>query len=235
MKTLTTLIACCFVLIATAQISSTEKQALIDFFNSTNGAEWNTPWDLNQPVSTWDGVEIKNNKVVGIEMGFNNLQGEIPASIGNLKYLETLKLFFNHIGGSLPVEITNLKNLITLDLTSNALSGTIPSEIGEMTQLEVLLLSSNNFTGTIPSEMGNLKNLSNLVVFDNHFFGEFPVAISQLDNLKELIVADNNFNFESLQTSVAVLHKKGVKIDFNELNQFNINTELATLVIDDEE
>lgn len=235
MKTLTTLFACLFAITISAQISSSEKQALIDIYNSTNGPEWNTSWDLNQPVSTWHGVTVKNNKVVELDLGFNNLEGEIPASIGNLEHLESLRLFFNNLGGSFPIEITQLKKLKTLDLTSNALSGTLPTEIGDLNQLEILLLSSNNFTGMLPSEIGNLKNLTNLVVFDNHFFGDFPYAVSQLNNLKEMIVAENNFNFESLQTSVAILNTKGTKIDFNELNHFNLNnTELATLVLDEE-
>lgn len=234
-KLFTIIFAFCFTFIATAQISSIEKQTLIDFFNSTNGNEWNTAWDLDQPESTWHGLTIKNNKVVEIELGFNNLQGEIPVSIGNLEHLESLRLFFNQIGGSIPVEISNLKNLKTLDLTSNALSGSLPAEIGNLNNLEVLLLSSNNLTGMLPSEISKLNKLNTLIVFDNHFYGDFPYAISELSNLKELIVANNNFNAVSLQTTLTILNKQGTKIDFNKLKNYNLNTEFATLVLDDEE
>src|SRR5690606_22906324 len=212
MKTLTTLFACCIALISTAQISTIEKQALIDFFNSTNGSEWFTPWELEQPETTWHGVTITDNKVVAIELGFNNLQGEIPATIGNLENLESLKLFFNQIGGTLPEEIGTLKNLKVLDLNSNNISGTIPVSIENLVNLENLLLSSNNLTGMLPSEIGNLSNLKTLVLFDNHFFGDFPFAVSELNNLDELIIANNNFNTESLQTSLASLTAKGTKI-----------------------
>lgn len=236
MKTLTTLFVCCFALISTAQISTIEKQALIDFFNSTNGSEWFTPWDLEKPESTWKGVTIKDSKVVAIELGFNNLQGEIPAAIGDLENLESLKLFFNQIGGTLPEEIGNLKNLKVLDLNSNNISGTIPASIESLVNLENLLLSSNNLTGVLPSEIGNLRNLKTLVLFDNHFFGDFPYAISKLNNLDELIIANNNFNSESMQTSLASLSAKGTRVDFGELKtNSNNNTEFATLVIDDED
>jgi len=233
MKTLTALFVCCFAFIATAQISSIEKHALIDFYNSTNGSEWFTSWDLEQPESTWKGVTIKDNKVVAIELGFNNLQGQIPASIGNLENLESLKLYFNQIGGTIPEEIVNLNNLKVLDLNSNVISGTIPSSIDKLKNLESLLLSSNNLTGVVPSEIGSLSNLNTLILFDNHFFGDFPFAISGLNNLNEVIIANNNFNTESLQISIAALSAKGVNVDFKELNA--PNTEFATLLLDDED
>lgn len=237
MKTLTAVIACCFAFISTSQISSTEKQALIDFYNSTKGNEWFTPWDFDQPESNWFGVTIKDNKVVAIDLGFNNLQGEIPASIENLENLESLKLYFNQIGGTLPNEIGNLKNLKVLDLNSNNIAGTIPVSFENLINLESLLLSSNNLSGTLPSEIGNLRSLKNLVLFDNHFYGDFPVAISELENLTELIIANNNFNTETLQTSLASLTAKGTLVDFNEPKKEGdlTKTEFATLVLDDED
>lgn len=234
MKALTALFALCVFFSTTAQISTTERQALEDFFHSTNGTEWNTEWDFNKPVETWHGVQITNNTVTGIELGFNNLRGEIPASIKNLENLETLKLFFNQIGGEIPNEIGALKKLKVLDLNSNLISGSIPSSIYGLDQLENLLLSSNNFTGVVPSEISQLKNLKTLVLFDNHFFGDFPVAISGLDNLEEIVIAENNFNSESLKTSLASLSKNGTKVDFDEFKKGTHNTEFAILVIEDE-
>lgn len=234
MKALSTLIALCFAFSATAQISQIEKQALIDFFYSTNGSQWNTVWDLEKPVTTWHGVEIKNNTVVGIEMGMNNLQGELPASIGSLKNLESLKLFFNQIGGSLPDELFELQNLKTLDLNNNFISGAISSAIANLKNLEELLLSSNNFTGMLPSEIGTLNQLNTLVVFDNHFFGDFPFAISNLENLNELVITKNDFNTESLQSSLAILRFKGTRIDYDDLFNLSSKTEFANLLIDDD-
>ncbi|WP_339611784.1 Two component regulator three Y domain protein [uncultured Planktosalinus sp.] len=235
MKALTALFVLCLFFTTTAQISTTERQALEDFFHSTNGPEWNTEWDLTKPVDTWYGVQIKNNTVTGLELGFNNLQGEIPASIKNLENLESIKLFFNQIGGELPNEIGLLKNLKVLDLNSNLISGNIPASVFELDQLETLLLSSNNFTGVVSSDIAQLKNLKNLVLFDNHFFGDFPLAISNLNNLEELVLAENNFNSESLKTSLAALTKQGTKIDFDEFNKGVQNTEFAILEIEDEE
>ncbi|KIA95042.1 hypothetical protein OA93_19035, partial [Flavobacterium sp. KMS] len=39
-------------------ISSSEKDALLALYNSTNGANWKNKqgWDFNKPVTSWDGV-----------------------------------------------------------------------------------------------------------------------------------------------------------------------------------
>lgn len=235
MKALIASIALCITFSATSQISSSEKQALLDLYHSTNGAKWSTSWDLEKPEENWFGVEIKNNTVVSIDLGFNNLKGEIPQSIGNLKNLQSLKLFFNQINGSLPAEIGYLENLKVLDLNSNAISGNIPSEIGNLVHLKELLLSSNNFTGTLPSAIGNLEQLETLVLFDNHLYGDFPIAIASMKNLNELIIASNNFNSESLQTSFAALSLNGTIVDFDENKSIHSNnSEFAILVMDED-
>ena len=80
---------------ALAEVSSTQKQALIDLYNATNGAEWSNTWDLNADVSTWHGVKVENSNVVGLNLSMNNLNGQLPESIGNLDTLVSLELFFN--------------------------------------------------------------------------------------------------------------------------------------------
>lgn len=56
-----------------AEISSTEKNALIKLYKATKGSQWTNKWDLKSPTTTWYGVEIKNDKVVGIKLANNNL------------------------------------------------------------------------------------------------------------------------------------------------------------------
>ncbi|QSW90416.1 hypothetical protein J0383_06295 [Flavobacterium endoglycinae] len=58
----------------------------------------------------------------------NNLQGNIPNLIGNLKKLEVFSFSSNQFSGSIPETICKLKNLKDLELSKNNLSGTIPSE-----------------------------------------------------------------------------------------------------------
>ena len=89
MKTLKLLAICFFVTAYSfANISSTEKDALIALYNATKGTEWNATWDLNAPIDTWYGIKIEDNKIIEISLPFNNLQGELPEEIGNLMHLK---------------------------------------------------------------------------------------------------------------------------------------------------
>ncbi len=72
---------------------------------STDGANWNTTWNLNENVNTWFGITVENNMVTEINLSMKNLSGEIPATIGNLQSLETINLGFNKINGVIPNEI----------------------------------------------------------------------------------------------------------------------------------
>ena len=87
-----------------AAVPEAEKQALIAFYNSTNGSEWTNKWNLESDVSKWHGVKVINNHVAEINLFRNNLSGTIPASIGNLKSLTSLNLAFNSLTGELPKE-----------------------------------------------------------------------------------------------------------------------------------
>jgi len=67
-----------------AEISSTEKNALIKFNKATKGSQWTNKWDLKASPTTWYGVEIQNDKVISIKLVNNNLNGELPKELGDL-------------------------------------------------------------------------------------------------------------------------------------------------------
>ena len=147
MKTLQLLIVCCFVtLFSFANVSNSEKEALISLYNATQGDQWNNSWDLNSAIDTWYGITIVDEKVVEINLSFNNLQGTLPNDIGNLVYLQKMNLGFNKLSGTLPASIGNLKALASLELFMNKFEGDIPKEVGNLNQLEILKLYSNGFT-----------------------------------------------------------------------------------------
>ena len=93
-----------------AEVSNSEKEALVALYNSTNGASWNTTWDLEAPINTWHGVTVQDSKVVGLNLSFNNLKGQLPTEIGNLIHLKSINLGFNKINGTLPESISKLKD-----------------------------------------------------------------------------------------------------------------------------
>ncbi|WP_432410907.1 leucine-rich repeat domain-containing protein [Rasiella sp. SM2506] len=207
-RLLLTSVLALFCVIVTAQVTPKEKQALLDFYIETQGDQWVQSWDINTPVSEWQGITVENDKVTGISLLFNNVAGELPASIGDLVHLKTLELSFNKIQGALPETLGNLKNLEVLAFNGNALTGVIPGSLGNLTNLKQLHLSSNKLTGNVPTAINNLTELEVFNVFDNNLAGSLPVQLANNSNLKELMIAENNFtNIEMF--SIVLLSNSG--------------------------
>jgi Leucine-rich repeat (LRR) protein len=92
---------------------------------------------------------------------------EITPSTFQNTTLMTLDLSNRDLDGAIPAEIGNLKNLIHLDLSDNRMTG-LPAEIGKLQKLETLDLSNNQLTG-LPLELGNLSNLQTLDLRGNPY------------------------------------------------------------------
>lgn len=215
-----------------AQISLSEKQALQDLYVSTNGEQWNKSWDLNQPVDQWNGITIKNDKVIGISLMFNNMEGELPISLSNLKDLEVLELSFNKLEGKLPSELGSLKKLKILAFNGNNLTGNIPSNIGDLTVLTQLHLSSNQLTGQIPESIVKLEYLEILNVFDNDLSGNIPTQLANSRNLKQLMVAENNLK-SSVEFSQTLL-SNGASLDLNTPYVVPVTKDVIAIETEDE-
>ena len=246
-----------------AQVNKQDSLALVALYDSTDGANWtdNSNW-LSGPVSTWFGVTVKNNRVTKLILRQNNLEGAIPAEIGDLVYLLQLNLSENQIAGLIPPEIGILTNLTLLNLGNNQLSDTIPSEIGNLMNLTECYLYGNQLSGAIPPEIGNLINLINLnlsfnqlsstippelgnlynvqlITFGyNQLLGIIPPELGNLKNLTELYLQNNQFS-DSVPIEISSLtNLKKFYLGNNRLNDLPdlsiINT-LTDLVIRDNE
>ena len=92
------------------------------------------------------------------------LQGQLPASLGQLPALQTLNLGSNAFSGPLPSSWgsnSGLQNLSFLDLSKNGLSGALPSQwgaAGQFPALSQLSLDSNNFSGQLPPSWATAGN-----------------------------------------------------------------------------
>jgi len=190
-------------------IPSTERQALVALYNSTGGASWTTRtnWrngsdtDFNTVGTecTWYGVTCTADAVTSIVFVYNNLAGTVPAEIGQLSHLQTLRLSANLLSGTIPPEIGGLSDLEYLHLENNnsdpdhptGLSGSIPTSLGNLSSLRELDLWDNRLDGSIPAELGNLSNLEKMHLYKNQLGGTIPPELGNLSALVELSLGEN--------------------------------------------
>ncbi|EOA19917.1 hypothetical protein CARUB_v10000167mg, partial [Capsella rubella] len=129
--------------------------------------------------------------LTSLSLGGNLIYGTIPRDIGNLESLQKLSLETNFLTGGLPVSFGKLLELRVLDLYSNAISGEIPSYFGNMTQLQKLHLNNNSFHGKIPQSLGRCQYLLDLWIDTNRLSGTIPQEILQIPSLGYIDLSDN--------------------------------------------
>ena len=60
---------------------SSDREVLLALYRTTGGTGWrnNDGWDTDTDISTWDGVEVRDGRVVGLDLHRNNLEGNVPS------------------------------------------------------------------------------------------------------------------------------------------------------------
>ena len=198
-----------------------DRAALIALYDATDGPNWTnrTNWLSDEPLEHWYGVTTDDDgRVTQLLLRENNLNGPIPAAVGNLTGLvrldfqgnqlsgtipsslsnlaglEILLLYGNRFTGTIPSSLGNLSDLVELNLSSNDLTDVIPPELGRLTKLTYLSLRSNGLTGPIPSELGDMSSLRSLYLYDNQLDGPIPPNWKNLSNLEGLLLHDNQLS-----------------------------------------
>jgi len=159
-----------------ADVPLAERDALIALYNSTNGANWTskTNWTVDDPCTNiWFGVSCSggDTSVSWLDLNGNNLQGSIPADVGDLSGLAGMNLSGNVLSGSMPAELGDLSSLEILYLQSNQLDGSIPSQFSNLSNLVEMDLSRNLLAGTIPAGLGTISGLEYLYLNNNQISG----------------------------------------------------------------
>ncbi|WRX31676.1 Leucine-rich repeat - like 10 [Theobroma cacao] len=109
------------------------------------------------------------NSLEYLDLGGNDLEGILPASLGALKNLQELDLNTNFFWGSIPASIGNLSSLSLLELSHNHLNGTIPERFGQLTELSIVDLQSNQMEGVLTE-----AHLANLTKLDSFRLTTYP-------------------------------------------------------------
>ncbi|XP_044473187.1 receptor-like protein 7 [Mangifera indica] len=136
------------------------------------------------PQSNW------SSHLRHLELSHTSFKGEIPDSIGNLKFLERINFEVCYFTGTIPASIGNLTQLIALVLRYTALTGQLPSSISKLEHLRDLYVSQNSLAGQIP-DFGNLNKLNHLDLSHNNFSGPLPNHLNQLLSLAEADLSNN--------------------------------------------
>ena len=177
-----------FTLYNHAQVPQSERNALIAFYNSTNGPNWtnNTNWNTSNPVSSWFGVTTTTTgldgqphpdgleHVNGITFfADNNINGTLPSQLGDLTYFRALIVRQSNISGEFPAEIWTLQDMLQIQMIDSEMSGNISPSIQNLQNLQVLDIRGSNFSGNIP-DLTVIPNLQFLNIQNNNFqFGDF--------------------------------------------------------------
>ena len=187
------------------ELASTDRGALVALYNGTNGPNWNNRnnWLSGNDINTWFGVSTNaEGRVTELQLGGNNLSGELPAAIGSLPFLEKLVLSDNNLTGAIPPQIENLGRLQTLDLSNNNLGPDLSGELGALSQLVELYLNDNQFAGAVPEKLGSLSNVQDLHLHNNLLEDLPDFSNTGLTQLNEIFLENNRLTFEDLEPNI---------------------------------
>lgn len=146
---------------ASLALLDAERAALMELAQRTRVQGWihSKGWAGPGSVCSWElvGCDAEGH-VKLLTLDFNNLDGELPASIGDLGRLQDLDLEGNSLRGDIPASIGRLSSsLLQLGLGSNKFSGLLPSALCGVPAATVgpaCDLSGNNFTCPLPACFG---------------------------------------------------------------------------------
>ncbi len=121
-------------------------------------------WHVDVPVDDWQGVTVDRSRgrVTALDLTQMGLNGHIPAELGELAGLVSLRLGRNRLVGEIPPELGDLVDLRILALDGNLLTGSVPPELGKLSKLTDLGLRWNRLSGPAPPSVVALPKLVGL-------------------------------------------------------------------------
>ncbi|XP_039131539.1 polygalacturonase inhibitor-like [Dioscorea cayenensis subsp. rotundata] len=169
-----------------------DKQTLLiirDSFGSSN-----PPWHSDIACCDWPGIDCDaDGHVTGMAILENPLVGPIPSAIGDLHYLQVVRLHkLPNLYGTIPPEITKLSKLRFLTISWTGIYGSVPAFLAKLTALEQLDLSFNKLSGFIPSSLGDLPKLYSIDISRNNLTGTIPASLFHKVPNSYLLLSHNN-------------------------------------------
>lgn len=165
-----------------------ERDALLDFYEATGGAEaWKTTenmakWSKDNPVSQWEGVTVSGGHVTGIDVSWFGLDGDAGSTLdpldGTLQNLDVAgnwdltgldptglssslqKLDIRSTGLS-SINLTGMSSLTEFDCQSSSVSSL------DLSDVNLTRLSCNN-TSISSLDLSGQSNLEHLTCYDTN-------------------------------------------------------------------
>eukprot|EP00594_Rhizosolenia_setigera_P016419 CAMPEP_0178963884 /NCGR_PEP_ID=MMETSP0789-20121207/15307_1 /TAXON_ID=3005 /ORGANISM="Rhizosolenia setigera, Strain CCMP 1694" /LENGTH=562 /DNA_ID=CAMNT_0020648473 /DNA_START=36 /DNA_END=1724 /DNA_ORIENTATION=+ len=113
-------------------IDLNEEDILDDIYDAAHGEDWigGVNWNVpNVPKCSLTGVGCdNNNNIITLNLKGKGLRGNLPESIGFLRFLERLDVSDNQLTGYLPSDL-RWAPLEFLDVTGNEFKGIVPHEL----------------------------------------------------------------------------------------------------------
>ena len=100
-----------------------ERAALTALYDATGGQDWkiDNGWLGDGALDRWLRVTTDGDgRVTDVDLGSNQLSGEIPAELGNLSRLELLYISDNNLTGALPQSLTGISGLESFHFHNNS-------------------------------------------------------------------------------------------------------------------
>ena len=107
-------------------------------------------WWSGRSIDDWDGVTTRGGRVAELSLPNRNMDGVIPAGLGNLSALKTLDLSSNSLTGQIPASLNNLR-LSRLRLGGNSLTGCVPPNLLKVSDSDVASLNLSACRSATPT------------------------------------------------------------------------------------
>ena len=177
-------------------------------------------WNVGTSTSHWDGVNLSGSpqRVTGLNLSGQELNGEIWGWLGNLSALTVLRL------------------------EGNGLTGLIPSKLGRLNRLTDLYLGGNSFEGCIPGMLRSAphNDLSRLTLPDCPDSGSPEAARTTIEFASRTSSGSFRFVFDRPPSpAIKLTRTGGLRFEFSDpgpiVNIFESNTYGAVIGNADDE
>ncbi|KAL2335801.1 hypothetical protein Fmac_010247 [Flemingia macrophylla] len=136
-----------------------------------------------------------SSQITTLELGFTSFYGTVlPASIGNLKFLNWLSVVLCNFSGSIPSSFGNLTQLTFLDMEHNTFKGRLSSFLVNLIKLSTLRVGFNEFTTSTISWICKLSRIDDLRLDLINISNEIPSCFENLTQLSTLSLLESNLN-----------------------------------------